>query len=196
VTSVDVLGRAIVEHALLSGSVVLRSGVRSDWYLDKYRFATRPELLRALGDRLAERARKAEPAAERLAAPALGAVALAAAASMASDLPFIIVRDEAKGYGTGNRIEGPFAPGEVVCLVEDVVTSGGALAQAVDAVRAAQLVVRHAVCVVDREQGGTDTLARLGVRLHPLYRAGDLLALRAHDAIQESRSSGAANPHG
>ena len=69
-------------------------------------------------------------------------------------------------------------PGELVCLVEDVVTSGGALRDAVEAVRAAGLVVRHAVCVVDREEGGADALARLGVRLTALYRAGDLLATR------------------
>jgi len=97
---------------------------------------------------------------------------------MASGVPFIIVRDEAKGYGTGNRLEGPHEPGELVCLVEDVVTSGGALRDAVEAVRAAGLVVRHAVCVVDREEGGADALARLGVRLTALYRAGDLLATR------------------
>ncbi len=183
---VDELGRALVDRALLEGDFVLRSGKRSSWYLDKYRFETQPDLLRALGDQLAAAALGAEPEALRLAAPALGAVALAASASMASDLPFIIVRGEAKEYGTANRIEGPFERGELVCLVEDVVTSGGALADAVDAVRAAGLVVRHAVCVVDREEGGADALARLGVRLHSLYRASDLLAQRAS----------AANPHG
>jgi orotate phosphoribosyltransferase len=97
---------------------------------------------------------------------------------MASGLPFIIVRGETKEHGTGNRIEGPFRAGELVCLVEDVVTSGGALAEAVRALRDAGLVVRHALCVVDREEGGSDALARLGVRLQPLYRAGDLLAAR------------------
>jgi orotate phosphoribosyltransferase len=97
---------------------------------------------------------------------------------MASGLPFIIVRGETKGYGTGNRVEGPYEPDELVCLVEDVVTSGGALCETVEAVRAVGLVVRHAVCVVDREEGGADALARLGVRLTSLYRAGDLLATR------------------
>jgi orotate phosphoribosyltransferase len=65
-----------------------------------------------------------------------------------------------------------------VCLLEDVVTSGGALADAVSAVRDEGLVVRNAVCVVDREEGGSDALARLGVRLRPLFRASDLLELR------------------
>jgi len=65
-----------------------------------------------------------------------------------------------------------------VCLLEDVVTSGGALAEAVSAVRDEGLVVRNAVCVVDREEGGSDALARLGVRLRPLFRASELLEMR------------------
>jgi len=165
----------LVERALLEGDFVLRSGRRSSWYLDKYRFETEPELLRALGARLADAVAASEPEAVRLAGPALGAVALAASASMASDLPFIIVRGETKEYGTAKRIEGSFEPGELVCLVEDVVTSGGALGEAVSALRNEGLVVRNAVCVVDREEGGSDALARLGVRLRALFRASQLL---------------------
>jgi orotate phosphoribosyltransferase len=174
----DQLGALLVEHALLEGDFVLRSGRRSSYYLDKYRFETRPELLRPLGERLAASVREVEPDAIRIAGPALGAVALAASASMASGLPFIIVRGEAKEYGTANRLEGLSGPGELVCLVEDVVTSGGALAEAVSALREGGLVVRHAVCVVDREEGGADALARIGVRLHSLFRASELLAGR------------------
>jgi orotate phosphoribosyltransferase len=85
------------------------------------------------------------------------------------------VRKEAKGYGTDNRLEGVFEPGERVCLVEDVVTSGGAAVSAVEALRAAGLECRTAVCVVDREEGGVDELARHGVRLRALFRASDLL---------------------
>jgi orotate phosphoribosyltransferase len=172
------LARALVENALLEGDFVLRSGRRSSFYLDKYRFETEPELLRALGGRIASAVAACEPDADRLAGPALGAVALAASASMASDLPFIIVRGETKEYGTAKRIEGSFEPGELVCLVEDVVTSGGALGEAVSAVRDEGLVVRNAVCVVDREEGGSDALARLGVRLWALYRASELLEVR------------------
>ena len=172
------LGALLVERALLEGDFVLRSGRRSSWYLDKYRFETDPALLRTLGECLAESVSACEPDAIRLAGPALGAVALAASASMASGLPFIIVRGETKEYGTAKRIEGAFERGELVCLVEDVVTSGGALAEAVSAVRKEGLVVRNAVCVVDREEGGSDALARLGVRLRPLFRAEELLELR------------------
>jgi orotate phosphoribosyltransferase len=182
----DGLATQLRAHALLEGDFLLRSGRRSSYYLDKYRFETRPELLRPLGERLAAAVAEFEPGAARLAGPALGAVALAASASLASGLPFVIVRGEAKSYGTGNRIEGPFEEGELLCLIEDVVTSGGALAESVEALRQAGLVVRNAVCVVDREEGGADALARIGVRLRPLFTAGELLPA----------PNAAGNPHG
>lgn len=169
---------ALREHALLEGDFILRSGRRSPYYLDKYRFETRPDLLRPLGERLAELVARCAPEAVRLAGPELGAVALAASASLASGQPFLIVRGKAKEYGTANRIEGAFESGEQVCLVEDVVTSGGAALEAVEALREAGLVVRSAVCVIDREEGGVDRLARHAVRLWPLYRAQDVLDAR------------------
>src|SRR5437867_11471001 len=100
------LGTALREHAYLEGDFLLRSGKRSRYYLDKYRFETRPELLRPLGERIAATVQEHAPDAARLAAPELGAVALVAAASLDSGLPFLIVRKEAKEYGTGNRLEG------------------------------------------------------------------------------------------
>jgi orotate phosphoribosyltransferase len=176
----DELRAAIREHAYLEGEFVLRSGRRSSFYLDKYRFETRPELLRALGAELAAEVERHEPEAELLAGPELGAVALAAATSLASGLPFLIVRGEAKQHGTANRIEGAHDAGSCVCLIEDVVTSGGAAREAVAAIREARLVCRTAICVVDREEGGADALARVGVRLRPLFRGSEF----------------AANPHG
>jgi orotate phosphoribosyltransferase len=169
------LARLIREHAYLEGDFVLRSGRRSRYYLDKYRFETRPDLLRELGERLAARAGEAAPDAARLAGPELGAVVLTAAASLAGGLPFLIVRKEAKGYGTARRLEGEYEEGEEVCLIEDVVTSGGAAVDAVEAVRETGLLCRTAVCVVDREEGGADALARFGVRLHALFRARDVV---------------------
>jgi orotate phosphoribosyltransferase len=180
------LKRALCEHAYLEGDFVLRSGRRSRYYLDKYRFATRPELLGELGRRIALAVDRHAPDAQRLAGPELGAVALAAAGSLASGLPFVIVRKAAKEYGTANRVEGAFEPGEVACVIEDVVTSGGALLDSVEALREVGLTVQTAVCVVDREEGGVDALARRGVRLRPLFTASDLL----------SATKGAAKPHG
>jgi orotate phosphoribosyltransferase len=172
----DELGAALREHAYLEGDFVLRSGRRSRYYLDKYRFETRPDLLGPLGDCIARAVAEHEPEAVRLAGPELGAVPLVAAASLTSGLPFLIVRKEAKEYGTGNRLEGVFERGECVCLIEDVVTSAGAAVEATDALREAGLTCRTAVCVVDREEGGVQALASVGVRLWPLFRASELVS--------------------
>jgi orotate phosphoribosyltransferase len=180
------LAASLREHAYLEGDFLLRSGRRSRYYLDKYRFETRPELLAPLGERIAEAVREHEPEATLLAGPELGAVTLAAAASLASGLPFVIVRKEAKSYGTMNRLEGGYEPGATACLVEDVVTSGGAAVETVHALREAGLRCRTAVCVVDREEGGVDALAREAVRLWPLFRASQLAAAALVPA----------NPHG
>jgi orotate phosphoribosyltransferase len=168
------LGASLREHAYLEGDFVLRSGRRSSYYLDKYRFETQPEVLAPLGEAIADAAREVEPEAARLAGPELGAVPLTTAASLASGMPFLLIRKEAKSYGTGNRLEGVFEEGELVCLVEDVVTSGGAAVESAQALREAGLEVRNAVCVVDREEGGVDALAREGVRLRALFRVSDL----------------------
>jgi orotate phosphoribosyltransferase len=177
------LAAGLRDAALLEGDFLLRSGKRSSYYLDKYRFSTRPDLLRPLGEAIAAAIAEHEPDAVRIAAPELGAVPLAAAASLESGLPFVIVRGKPKEYGTANRIEGVFEAGECVCLVEDVVTSGGAALEAVEAVREAGMLVGNAICVVDREEGGADALARHAVRLRPLFTASEL---------RES----AAKPHG
>jgi orotate phosphoribosyltransferase len=180
------LQAALVEHAYLEGDFVLRSGRRSSYYLDKYRFETQPDLLREVGERLARAVGELEPEADRLASPELGAVALGASTSIASGLPFLIVRKEAKEYGPAKRIEGAFEEREVVCLIEDIVTTGGEVRKAVEALRAVGLECRTAVCVIDREEGGSDALAGLGVRLVPLFRASELPVER----------KSAAKPHG
>ena len=182
----DELRAALREHAYLEGDFLLRSGKRSKYYLDKYRFETRPDVLAPLGELIAAEVSDRAPEAILLAAPELGAVALAAAASLASGLPFLIVRKAAKDYGTSNRIEGAFDRGDTVCVVEDVVTSGGALLESIHALREAGLGVRTAVCVVDREEGGADALGRESVELWPLFRAAEL----------HERPKSAANPHG
>ena len=85
-----------------------------------------------------------------------------------------------------NRVEGAYEEGDKVCLIEDVVTSGGALLESVSALREAGLVIETAVCVVDREEGGSEALAGESVELRPIFRVTELL---------ETPKS-AANPHG
>ena len=134
------LAARVREAAVLEGDFLLRSGRRSRFYVDKYRFGTRPDLLAEIGEALALRIAAVEPDATRIAAPEVGAIALAAAASLRSGLPFVIVRKAPKEYGTTKRLEGAFEPGERMVVVEDVVTSGGAAIDSVRALRDAGLV--------------------------------------------------------
>jgi orotate phosphoribosyltransferase len=168
------LGERIRAVAYLEGDFLLRSGRRSRFYLDKYLFETDPEILRELGALIAEHL-TAGPRPDRIAGPELGAVALAASASLASGIPFLIVRKEAKGYGTDNRLEGAAAPGDRVVLVEDVLTSGGAAIAAVEAVRAAGLECSRVIGVVDSGEGAREALAAAGLELTALF---DRAALR------------------
>ena len=168
------LAARVAERALLHGDFTLRSGKRSSVYLDKYRFETDPALLGPIGEALGELALANPHRPDRLAGPELGAVPLAAAAALHCGIPFLIVRKATKGYGTEGLIEGVCEPGERVLVIEDVVTTGGALIAAIEALRSAGLAVENALCVLDREEGGNEALAALGVHLQPLFGRADL----------------------
>ena len=152
---------------MLRGDFLLRSGQRSSYYIDKYLFTTQPSLLRRIGSALAA---LLPGGVDRLAGPALGAVPLLAAVSLAVELPFVIVRPEKpKEYGTARQIEGALVAGERVWLVEDVVTTGGASMASIDALSEAGVTVVGAVCVVDREQGGAAAFADRRVPFQALF---------------------------
>ena len=170
----DELAARLLERAYLEGDFLLRSGRRSRYYLDKYRFETDPQILAGLGCELAALVREHAPSAELLAGPELGAVPLAAVTSIEAGLPYLLVRKQAKEYGTAKRLEGVFEPGQRVCVVEDVVTSGGALLSAVEALREANLDVSAAICVVDREEGGAEAIAAAGVTFLALFTSSRL----------------------
>ena len=170
----DELAALLIERAYLEGDFVLRSGRRSRYYLDKYRFETDPRLLAGLGRELAALVAGHGGDPQLLAGPELGAVPLAAVTSVETGLPFAIARKAAKEYGTSKRLEGVYEPGQRVCVVEDVVTSGGALLAAVDALREADLHVSAAICVVDREEGGADAIAAAGVSFQALFTRSQL----------------------
>lgn len=122
------LAQALRAAALLEGDFTLRSGRKSKYYLDKYLFETQPTLLGELAQRFA---RHVNDDVDRIAGAELGGIALAAATSLATGKPFVIVRNSKKaGYGTGKLIEGKLEKGERVLLVEDIATSGG---QAIEA---------------------------------------------------------------
>lgn len=165
---VDLLREA---EAVKFGEFELSHGGTSNYYVDKYIFETDPACLEAIADAFAERVGE-----KRLAGVALGAVPIAAATSVAAGTPYVIVRKEAKEYGTGNRIEGSFEEGEEVVVLEDIATTGQSAVDAVEALREAGAVVNRVLVVVDREEGARENLAAHDVELESLLSATELLA--------------------
>lgn len=171
----ELLIKRIVEVALLHGEFTLRSGRKSKYYLDKYRFETHPDVLHALGEMFREQLGQNLQNVARFAGAELGAVSLAAAASMACGKPFVIVRNKKKDYGTAKQIEGVINAGDIVVLVEDVVTSGGQVIEAVKSLREAGASVFQIICVIDRQEGGAQKIyAETGIHLDHLFTSTDL----------------------
>ncbi|WP_255151183.1 orotate phosphoribosyltransferase [Halorarius halobius] len=158
-------------EAVKFGEFELSHGGTSDYYVDKYLFETEPRCLELIADAFAERVGDT-----KLAGVALGAVPLVAATSVATGTPYVIVRKKAKEYGTGNRIEGAFEPGEEVVVLEDIATTGQSAVDAVEALREAGAVVNRVLVVVDREEGARENLADADVELEALVTASELLA--------------------
>ncbi len=165
------LAAALAEAAVLRGEFKLRSGQTSDYYIDKYQFGTRPDLLRRVAAALAA---ELPDGTECVAGTALGAVPLAVAVSLAVDLPAVLVRPDAKDHGPVRAIEGTLPKGARVVLLEDVVTTGAAAIAALEALRAAGAVVTKVLAVVDREQGGPASLEAAGVPYKALLCSRDL----------------------
>ena len=165
------LAKRISDLALLRGEFTLRSGRKSNYYLDKYRFETQPDVLKALGRMLAERI---GPGVDRLAGPELGAVALAAAAAMESNKPFVLIRNRKKDYGTGKQIEGVLNRGDKVVIIEDVLTTGGQVLESVQSLRDAGAEVVKIVAIIDRQEGARENLQNAGLVFEALFTTRDL----------------------
>jgi orotate phosphoribosyltransferase len=167
------LAKRVKDVALLEGDFTLRSGKKSRFYFDKYLFETQPDILEAMGREIANRL----PAGTaRIAGPELGAVALAAAASLASKLPFFIVRNAKKDYGTSKTIEGKIAAGDHVVLVEDIVTTGGQVIEAIKNITEAGGIVTKVIVALDRLEGGKENilLAAPHVAYEPILTKTDM----------------------
>ena len=157
--------------ALQFGTFTLASGRTSPYYVDIKRAVTRPDLLRMIAEGMVPFVREAD----RIAGVELGAVPIAAAVSLATGKPYIMVRKASKEHGTKHEFEGELNRGDHVLFVEDVVTTGGTLRAAIERLRGHGAVIDDCVCVVDREEGGKMLLAEISVRLHALLSAKDLL---------------------
>ena len=165
------VARDLVRHAYLVGDFVLSSGRRSRYYFDKYLFETRPSILGPVAKFIAQ---EIPEGVDRIAGPELGAVALAAAASLETGIPFLIVKKASKDYGTQKLVEGEYHAGEKVVVVEDVMTTGAQAIASAERLRALGLEVLFILGIVDREEGARERVEAAGFRLRSLFTRTEL----------------------
>ena len=172
----DDLASRIYAAAHITGTFTLRSGVVSNEYFDKYLFESDPKLLA----RVVEQMLGLVPEeTDLLGGLELGGIPLATILSSRTGLPALFVRKKAKEYGTCKIAEGPDVAGKRVTVVEDVITTGGAVRDATRALRAAGATVEVVVCAIDRSPEGENPLADVGLEVRPVLTKSELDAASA-----------------
>lgn len=172
------LAQRIADASLLRGEFTLRSGRTSSYYLDKYRFSTRPEILRELAPLFAEAIQRMEQEAagraDRLAGAELGGIPLVTLASLHTGRPAIFVRNQKKDYGTAKQIEGELNEGDGVILLEDVATTGGQALEAARSLKELGARVLGVICTIDRQEGARANVESAGLLFDALFTKRDL----------------------
>jgi orotate phosphoribosyltransferase len=156
------------------GEFILASGKKSNYYVDIKKATTNPRVLKTaaqliksyLNDELNENL--------KIAGVELGSVPIATAVSIETEKDLIIIRKKAKDYGTKNKIEGTLNENDKVIVVEDVTTTGGSVAKAVDEIRKNGGVVEKVFVIVDRMEGAKENLKNMDVELIPLVNVDEL----------------------
>ena len=166
------------------GTFTLASGKESPIYIDLRRVVSFPDLFKLAVTSYIKVLKNLD--FDLIAGVPYAALPLAAGVALRLNLPLIYPRKEAKAHGTGQNIEGAFQPGQRVVLMEDVITSGGSILKAAEALGAAGLVLRNTVVMVDRKQGGVEDLSQHGIKVTPVLEIFEILdVLRSHDLIDD-----------
>jgi orotate phosphoribosyltransferase len=160
----------IVRASYIEGEFNLSGGLRREYYLDKYLFETRPALLRRVARFMGELVPRTT---DRLAAPALGAVALGTAVSLELGLPLVIVRPEVEAHPR-RALKGELYPGETLTLIEDVIVTGTRALSAVKRIAEAEARVGTVISVLDRDEGARERFGDASINYKYLFEPGDL----------------------
>ena len=162
-------------NALMYGDFTLASGKKSPYYIDIKKASTDPYVLEVIADEMAREIQVRGLKVDKVAGVVLGSIPLAVALSLRTKVPYIMVRKEKKDHGTQKMIEGALEKGERVLMVEDVITSAGSVADAIEIVRTAGGEVADVLCVVNRQEGGEKRLNDMSVKLTALVTADEIL---------------------
>ncbi|MGG2027985.1 orotate phosphoribosyltransferase [Gottfriedia sp. S16(2024)] len=168
------LAQEIYHTAHLTGEFKLRSGLVSNEYFDKYLFESNPILLREIAEHLSK---LIPEGTEVLAGLEMGGIPIATALSLKTGIPVVFVRKEAKAYGTCKLAEGIDIQNKNVCIIEDVVTTGGQIKLSAEDLKQVGANVKDVLCVIDRKQNGKENLYEAGLILHSLLTMADLVAV-------------------
>jgi len=166
------LAKDIKARAQLTGTFTLRSGKTSDTYFDKYLFESDPVLLKQIAEAMAA---LLPDNTEAVAGLEMGGIPVVSVLSQVTGLPAAFIRKEAKAYGTCKYAEGINLSGRRVVLVEDVVSSGGAILDALTKLRTDGIDPVCAVSVIDRQTGGAEALLSEGLELRSVLTMQDIL---------------------
>ncbi|QWU16047.1 orotate phosphoribosyltransferase [Paenibacillus sophorae] len=166
------LAREIYELAHLTGTFTLRSGQISNEYFDKYLFESNPEVLAKVADQLVN---LIPDGIKVLAGLEMGGIPIATALSLKSNIPAAFVRKKAKEYGTCKLAEGTSIEGKRICIIEDVVTTGGQVILSTNDLRTAGAIVEDVICVIERNPEGRRKLEEIGLRVHSLFNMEELI---------------------
>lgn len=167
------LAAEIREVAELRGEFVLRSETTSSVYFDKYRLEANPTLLL----RIARRMNIIIPNnPEVLCGLEMGGIPLVTVLSQIRGIPAAFIRKEAKSYGTCQYAEGADLTDKILLIVEDIVSSGGAILDAVTKMRNDGYTVDHAICIIDREMGGKEKLKDNNIILSSVFIMSEITA--------------------
>jgi orotate phosphoribosyltransferase len=166
------LAKEIYKTAHLTGTFKLRSGKESNDYFDKYLFQSNPVLLNLIAEHLS----KLVPlGTEVLAGLEMGAIPIATAVSLKTGIPVAFVRKKAKEYGTCKLAEGIDIQGKNVCIIEDVVTTGGQILLSAKDLRDYGAIINNVVSVIEREQQGRENLEEAGLSFYSLFKMDELI---------------------
>ena len=168
------LGKNIYNISHITGEFLLRSGQISNEYFDKYKFESAPNLLAPIAHEM----RNLIPHETNiLGGLEMGGIPLATALSLETSLPSIFVRKKAKDYGTRKLAEGIDFRDKHVCVIEDVVTTGGQIITSVNELRELGAVIDTVLCVIIRDPKAFDNLAKANLTLKPLFTMEELKEL-------------------
>ena len=172
----------LAERSARRGNFTLASGRKSTLYIDARLTTMSPEGLALIGPLALAKLNEAGWHVDSVGGLTLGADPISYAIAYASTsserlIRAFTVRKEVKVHGTGRLIEGPFREGDTVAIIEDVITTGGSALRAVEAVRNAGATVAGVLALVDREEGGRETLISAGLQVLSMTRASEITAI-------------------